>query len=169
MTNEQFHEAMARYFELSGRPNTEDGIAQRVADASQEAEHGELPGNFVGMFGRANELRARHNAHGTAMQEAERGSPSSDPHSTTLAENRERTQESQGGTSGIRADIIVLINVAQQALDSLIVERMELVRLRRSTRDVDATIGAARKQLGELHQSALHDSHLLAPELSTET
>jgi hypothetical protein len=153
MSNERLHKAMTRYFELWGAI-TEDNIAQQVAYAAREIERGELPDQVVAMFRRANELRAWHKARGTAAPETESGPPPDDRQSQS-GERNTWIPEASTETSGIRAEMIALINVAQQALDSLIVERMELVRLQRSTHHVDTTISAARQQLGELHRAAL--------------
>jgi len=157
MTNERLHKAMTRYFELWGT-NAEDNIAQQVAYAAQEIERGELPDQVVAMFRRANELRAWHKARSTAAPEAH-SIPLPDDRQFQSGEREAWIPEAAVETSGIRAEMIALINVAQQALDSLIVERMELVRLQRSTQHVDTTISAARQQLGELHRAALgHDN-----------
>jgi hypothetical protein len=153
MSNERLHKAMTRYFELWGAI-TEDNIAQQVAYAAREIERGELPDQVVAMFRRANELRAWHKARGTAAPETESAPPPDDRQSQS-GERNTWIPEASTETSGIRAEMIALINVAQQALDSLIVERMELVRLQRSTHHVDTTISAARQQLGELHRAAL--------------
>ena len=153
MSNERLHKAMTRYFELWGA-NTEDNIAQQVAYAAREIERGELPDQVVAMFRRANELRAWHKARSTAAPEIDKG-PLPDDRQFQSGEREAWIPEASVETSGIRAEMIALINVAQQALDSLIVERMELVRLQRSTHHVDTTISAARQQLGELHQAAL--------------
>ena len=153
MSNERLHKAMTRYFELWGA-NTEDNIAQQVAYAAREIERGELPDQVVAMFRRANELRAWHKARSTAAPEIDKGPLPGDRQSQS-GEREAWIPEASTETSGIRAEMIALINVAQQALDSLIVERMELVRLQRSTHHVDTTISAARQQLGELHQAAL--------------
>jgi hypothetical protein len=126
-----------------------------VAYAAGEIERGELPDQVVAMFRRANELRAWHKARGAGASEPGDGPLVNDPHSARLAEGEAPKAESPTDTSCIRAEMIALINVAQQALDSLIVERMELVRLRRSTHHVDTTIRAARQQLSELHRAAL--------------
>ena len=153
MTNERLHKAMTRYFELWGA-NAEDNIAQQVAYAAREIERGELPDQVVAMFRRANELRAWHKARGTVAPETDSG-PLPDDRQSQSGEREAWIPEASTETSGIRAEMIALINVAQQALDSLIVERTELVRLQRSTHHVDTTISAARQQLGELHRAAL--------------
>lgn len=153
MSNERLHKAMTRYFELWGA-NTEDNIAQQVAHAAREIERGELPDQVVAMFRRANELRAWHKARSTVAPETD-GGPLPDDRQSQTGEREAWIPEASTETSGIRAEMIALINVAQQALDSLIVERMELVRLQRSTQHVDTTISAARQQLGELHRAAL--------------
>jgi hypothetical protein len=154
MSNSRLHKAMTRYFELCGAI-TEDNIAQQVAYAAREIERGELPDQVVAMFRRANELRAWHKARGTGAPDAEGGPPPDDPRAARLVEPEAPIPESSAETSSVHAEMIALINVAQQALDSLIVERMELVRLQRSTHHVDTTIRAARHQLGELHRAAL--------------
>jgi hypothetical protein len=153
MSNERLHKAMTRYVELWGA-NAEDNIAQQVAYAAREIERGELPDQVVAMFRRANELRAWHKARSTAVPEAD-ARPLPDDRQSQSGEREARIPEASTETSGIRTEMIALINVAQQALDSLIVERMELVRLQRSTDHVDTTISAARQQLGELHRAAL--------------
>jgi len=153
MSNERLNKAMTRYFELWGA-NAEDNIAQQVAYAAQEIERGELPDQVVAMFRRANELRAWHKARSTAAPETDSG-PLPDDRQSPSGEREAWIPEASTETSGIRAEMMALINVAQQALDSLIVERMELVRLQRSTHHVDTTISAARQQLGELHRAAL--------------
>ena len=158
MSNERLHKAMTRYFELWGA-NAEDNIAQQVAYAAREIERGELPDQVVAMFRRANELRAWHKVRGTAASQVDNG-PLPD-NLRAKSEYGAWIPEASTETSGTRTEMIGLINVAQQALDSLIVERMELVRLQRSTHHVDTTIRAARQQLGELHQAALgHDNAL---------
>ena len=154
MANSRLHQAMTRYFELWGAV-TEDNIAQQVAYAAGEIERGELPDQVVAMFRRANELRAWHKARGTGAPEAEGGPLPDTSHLSRLAERETPTAKSPAETPSLRAEMIALINVAQQALDSLLVERMELVRLQRSTHHVDTTIRAARQQLGELHRAAL--------------
>jgi hypothetical protein len=154
MSDTRLRKAMTRYFELWGAV-AEDNIAQQVAYAAGEIERGELPDQVVAMFRRANELRAWHKARGRGAPEAADGPIADDPHSSRLAERGAPIAESPAETSCIRTDMLALINVAQQALDSLIVERMELVRLQRSTHHVDTTIRAARQQLGELHRAAL--------------
>jgi hypothetical protein len=161
MSNARLRNAMTRYFELWGAV-AEDNIAQQVAYAAGEIERGELPDQVVALFRRANELRVWHKARGTGAAEVEDGSRAEDPHSVRLAERVAPTAELLAETSCIRAEMIALINVAQQALDSLIVERMELVRLQRSTHHVDTTIRAARQQLGELHRAALGDHDTLS-------
>jgi hypothetical protein len=165
MSNARLRKAMTRYFELSGAV-AEDNIAQQVAYAAAEIERGELPDQVVAMFRRANELRAWHKARGAGASEAEDGSLADEPHSPRLAEGGAPMAEAPAETSCIRAEMIALINVAQQALDSLIVERMELVRLRRSTHHVDMTIRAARQQLGELHRAALGHHDTISEEVS---
>jgi hypothetical protein len=157
---------MTRYFELWGA-NTEDNIAQQVAYAAQEIERGELPDQVVAMFRRANELRAWHKARSTAASETESG-PLPDDRQSQSGEREAWIPEASTETSGIRAEMIALINVAQQALDSLIVERMELVRLQRSTDHVDTTISAARQQLGELHRAARRHRNPPSGERSVE-
>ena len=164
MSNERLLKAMARYFELWGASNTKDNIGQQVACAAGEIERGELPDHVVAMFRRANELRAWHKARNPGSREREGAAPPTDPLSAELDENWVPLPESTAQTPSIRADMIALINVAQQALDSLIVERIELVRLHRSTRDVDMTISAARKQLVELHRAALEHASVSLPE-----
>jgi hypothetical protein len=160
MSDGRLHKAMTRYFELWGAV-TEDNIAQQVAYAAREIERGELPDQVVAMFRRANELRAWHKARRTGAAEPEGGPLPDDAHSATLAEREALIPQSSTEPPRIRAEMIALINVAQQALDSLLVERMELVRLQRSTHDVDTTIRAARQQLGDLHRAALgHDNPL---------
>jgi hypothetical protein len=154
MSNIRLRKAMTRYFELWGAI-AEDNIAQQVAYAAGEIERGELPDQVVAMFRRANELRAWHKARGKGASEAADGPVADDPRSSTLAERGTPMAELPAETSCIPTDMMALINVAQQALDSLIVERMELVRLQRSTHHVDTTIHAARQQLGELHRAAL--------------
>ena len=153
MSNERLHKAMTRYFELWGA-NTEGNIAQQVAYAAREIERGELPDQVVAMFRRANELRAWHKARSTAAPETKSG-PLPDDRQSQSGEREVWIPKASAETSGIRAEMIALINVAQQALDSLIVERMGLVRLQRSTHHVDMTISGARQQLGELHRAAL--------------
>jgi hypothetical protein len=152
MSNSRLHKAMTRYFELCGAV-TEDNIAQQVAYAAREIERGELPDQVVAMFRRANELRAWHKARGTGAPEG--GPPPDEPRAARLVEPEALIPELSPETSNVHAEMIALINVAQQALDSLLVERMELVRLQRSTHHVDTTIRAARHQLGELHRAAL--------------
>jgi hypothetical protein len=152
MSNPRLHKAMTRYFELCGAV-TEDDIAQQVAYAAREIERGELPDQVVAMFRRANEMRAWHKARGTGAPEAESRPLPDDPRGAKLVEPEALMSEPSAETSD--AEMIALINVAQQALDSLLVERMELVRLQRSTHHVDTTIRAARHQLGELHRAAL--------------
>lgn len=163
MSNERLLKAMARYFEVWGAANSEDNIGQQVACAAGEIERGELPDHVVAMFRRANELRAWHKARNPGPREREGAAFPADPRSTELDENWAPLPESTARTPSIRADMIALINVAQQALDSLIVERIELVRLNRSTHDVDMTIGAARKQLAELHWAALEHANVPLP------
>jgi hypothetical protein len=165
MSNERLHKAMTRYFELWGA-NTEDNIAQQVAYAAREIERGELPDQVVAMFRRANELRAWHKVRGTAAPEVDSGSLSDNLHSKS--ECGAWVPEASVETSGIRTEMIGLINVAQQALDSLIVERIELVRLQRSTHHVDTTISAARQQLGELHRAALEHRNPPSSELPAQ-
>jgi len=167
MSDARLRKAMTRYFELWGAV-AEDNIAQQVAYAAREIERGELPDQVVAMFRRANELRAWHKARGTGASEAEDGPFAEDPHPARLAERAAPMAEAPAETSGVCAEMIALINVAQQALDSLIVERMELVRLQRSTHHVDTTIRAARQQLGELHRAALGPHNALSNELSTD-
>jgi hypothetical protein len=167
MSDGRLHKAMTRYFELWGAV-TEDNIAQQVAYAAQEIERGELPDPVVAMFRRANELRAWHKARGTGAVEPEGGPLPDDSHSATLTEREAPLPKSSTETPRIRAEMIALINVAQQALDSLLVERMELVRLQRSTHHVDTTIRAARQQLGDLHRAALGHDNPLSGALFTE-
>jgi hypothetical protein len=166
MSDGRLHKAMTRYFELWGAV-TEDNIAQQVAYAAREIERGELPDQVVAMFRRANELRAWHKARGTGAPEAEGAPLPHAPHSATFAEREALIPKSSTETPRIRAEMIALINVAQQALDSLLVERMELVRLQRSTHHVDTTIRAARQQLGELHRAALGHGNPLSDEPPT--
>jgi hypothetical protein len=165
MSDARLRKAMTRYFELWGAV-AEDNIAQQVAYAAREIERGELPDQVVAMFRRANELRAWHKARGTGALDAEDGPLAEDPDPARPAERAAPMAEALPETSGVRAEMIALINVAQQALDSLIVERMELVRLQRSTHHVDTTIRAARQQLGELHRAALGHHNALSNELS---
>ena len=165
MSNERLHKAMTRYFELWGA-NTEDNIAQQVAYAAREIERGELPDQVVAMFRRANELRAWHKVRGTAASQVDNG-PLPD-NLRAKSEYGAWIPEASTETSGTRTEMIGLINVAQQALDSLIVERMELVRLQRSTHHVDTTISAARQQLSELHRAALGHHNPPASELSAD-
>jgi hypothetical protein len=169
MSDERLHRAMARYFELWGAPNTEDNIAQQVAYAAREIERGELPDHVVAVFRRANELRASHKASGTGAPEVESGPLPGVPRSIGSGENQLRIPEPSDEKPCICAEIIALINVAQQALDSLIVERRELVRLQQSTHDVDTAISAARMQLSELHQAAVEHPNSLSRALSAET
>jgi hypothetical protein len=154
MSNSRLQKAMIRYFELCGAV-TEDNIAQQVAYAAREIERGELPDQVVAMFRRANELRVWHKGLGTGAPGAEGGPPPDEPRAGRLVEPEALIPELSPETSNVHAEMIALINVAQQALDSLLVERMELVRLQRSTHHVDTTIRAARHQLGELHRAAL--------------
>ena len=164
MSSERLHKSMTRYFELWGA-NTEDHIAQQLAYAAREIERGELPDQVVAMFRRANEMRAWHKARGGGASEAGSGSV---PDAAQTADREPCIPEMSAETSCVRAEMIALINVAQQALDSLIVERMELVRLKRSTHDVDTTISAARQQLGELHRAALGHPRSASGERSVE-